>query len=892
MKELARPDPDALLAGISRNEAKERRGKLKVFFGMAPGVGKTYAMLQDAHQRVEEGVDVVAGVVETHGRAETLEMLEGLSILPKRQIDYRGVKLEEMDLDAIIARKPQLVLVDELAHTNVEGSRHPKRYQDVLELLDLGIDVSTTLNVQHVESRSDSVHQITGVPVHETVPDSVFDLADEIQLIDLPPEQLLERLAEGKVYLGDRAKAATLNFFKGDNLTALRELSLRVTAERVDQELREIRQGRANTPIWRSSEKFMVAVGPSPFSIQLVRQTRRLAYAQDAPWIAVSILGKNDLSEQAQQQLDKNLSAARELGAEVILVRDENTADALVRIAQQNNVTQIVLGQSHHHLFFRWLTGGTLIDQLIARDDRLHLYVVPSLRPQKRKIWSSWQFNSFSRIHEYLISCGVVATLTAVAFLVVDICGYRSIALIYLLGVILQGLFVGRGPVLLAAILSGICWDYLFIPPIFTFVVGKFEDGFMLGIFLMVAFVTGQLTSRIRTKERDERRREQRAQALYQLVRSIAISSTTTELLESAVTKIAEVFRCRTAFIVTTSEGKLSLAAHPSSTLELDDKEYGVASWAFANRRTAGKFTDSLPSAKAFYMPLATGERVVGVMCVSPSHEETFSLDQRDLLESFAQQLAIVLENEQLRARSTTAQVWEKTSALQRTLLNSISHELRTPLSAIQAACDELRTMEQNEKQVHLLAEVSEALDRLKRLVKNLLDSARLESTQLTLKREWGEVQELVTEAVALATPLLKEDQLTVILPDNLPLVHADFGLLGQALANLLHNAAIHTPERTPITLSAYLTNETLVVLVADEGPGIPAAELPHLFEKFYRASDARPGGTGLGLSIARGFIEAHGGTLEAYNQPSGQGVVFVIKLPLGKENFRNNPIS
>ena len=635
----------------------------------------------------------------------------------------------------------------------------------------------------------------------------------------------------------------------------------------------------------------MVAVGPSPFSMQLVRQTRRLAYAQDASWLAVSVTGKNPLSPSSQHQLDKNLSAARELGAEVILTREESTADALIRIAQQNNVTQIVLGQTHHHVFFRWMTGGTLVDQLIARDDRLHLYIVPSERPQKRKIWSSWQFNSFSRFHEYLISLGVVGGISAVSWLLVGLCGYRSIALIYLLGVILLGLFVGRGPVLFGAVLSGICWDFLFIPPILTFVISRFEDNFMLGIFLLIALVTGQLTSRIRTKERDERRREQRAQALYQLVRSIAASSSTGELLESAAKKIGDVFGCRASFLLADSEGRLSLMVHRASTFTLDEKEYGVAAWAYANRRVAGLFTDSLPSARGLHIPLVRGDHVVGVMGISPINDENLSLDQRDLLESFAQQLALVLDNELLRTRSTTAEVWEKTSLLQRTLLNSISHELKTPLAAIQVASDQLSLSSPDGRQRGLILEINEALDRLKRLVKNLLDSARLESTQLAPRREWGEVKDLGEEAVALAGSELKKSQLSIILPDNLPLIHVDFGLLGQAVANLLHNAAVHTPEGTPITLSAYNTDDALVLMVADEGAGIPPDLLPHLFEKFYRASDARPGGTGLGLSIARGFVEAHGGTLEAYNQPAGQGAVFVIRLPLGKQHLQKHDV-
>jgi len=887
MSEITRPNPDALLASIQRENSKKTRGRLKVFFGMAPGVGKTYAMLKDAHQRLSEGVKVLIGVVETHNRAETMALLEGLEVLPRREIDYRGIRLEEMDLDSIIAHKPELILVDELAHTNAEGSRHPKRYQDVQELLDLGIDVSTTMNVQHLESRSDSVHQITGVPVYETVPDSVFDLADEIQLIDLPPEQLLERLAEGKVYLGERAKAASLNFFKGDNLTALRELSLRVTAECVDKELREIRQGRAGLSIWRSSEKFMVAVGPSPFSMQIVRHARRLASIQDAQWLAVSVTGKNPLSPRHQQQLDKNLTLARDLGAEVILLQDEHVVEALIRTARQNNVTQVVLGQTHHHPLLRWLGGGSLADQLAAADNHLHFYLIPSGQMKKQKLWNAWQFRSVSRLHEYLVSVGVVTALTAASLLIAALIGYRSIALLYLLGVILQGLFVGRGPVLLAAVLSGLCWDYLFIPPVFTFVIGKFEDAFMLGIFLVVALVTGQLTSRIRSKERDERRREQRSQALYQLIRSIASAPTTEALLGAAVEKIAEVFHAESAFILTDMQGRLSLTAHRSSYLKLDEKEYGVASWAFLNRRIAGRFTDSIPSATAFHLPLAKGDHVVGVLSVRPRQEEPLSLDQRDLLESFAQQLALVLENELLRTRSTQAEVWEKTSQLQRTLLNSISHELRTPLSAIQAASDELASLGLNVEQGGLLDEITEALERLKRLVKNLLDSARLESTELSPKREWGEVQELVDEAVELAGLGSRNTQLWIILPENLPLVHVDFGLIGQALANLLHNAVVHTPEGTPITLSAYDTEETLVLLVADEGPGIPEEFLPHLFEKFYRASDARPGGTGLGLSIARGFVQAHGGTVQAYNQTSGQGAVFIIRLPLGKDHLQ-----
>jgi len=883
MSDVARPNPDALLASIQREDSRSKRGRLKIFLGMAPGVGKTYAMLKDAHQRDGEGVDVVVGYVETHNRPETQALLEGLVIAPRRAATYRGVTLEEMDLDGIIFLRPQLVLVDELAHTNVEGSRHPKRYQDVIELLDLGMDISTTLNVQHLESRADTVRQITGAPIHETVPDSVLDLADEIQLIDLSPAQLRERLAEGKVYLGDRAEAAARNFFQEDNLTALREIALRLTAERVDQQLRQIRQGRANPQVWRSGERLLVAVGPSPFALQLVRWTRRMAYAQNAPWLAVSVVPHRPLSSERQRQLDQNLSSARELGAEVVLTHDENVADALIRVARQNNVTQIVTGKPMTSRHLEWLQGGSLVDQLIARSGDIHIYIVPAERSTSKPGGPSWRLASRSSLSEYALAVASVMAVTAPSWFIVNFTGYWSIALFYLLGVILLGLFLGRGPVLLAAALSALTWDYLFIPPTFTFYIGKFEDALMFGIFFVVALVTGQLTSRIRVQERDERRREQRAQALYRLTRSIASAGTTQELLGNAAQQIREMLGADVAFVLAESQFGLAPQAHPASTFALDEKELGVATWAYRNRHHAGRFTDTLPSAQAFHLPLVTTDQVVGVMAVRAPKNETLTFDQRDLLESFARQLAVVLEKEKLRNESASAQVLAQSDQLHRTLLNSISHELRTPLAVIQAATEEMTAGATTEKQKALILEMHEALDRLKRLVKNLLDSARLESAQFAPKREWGEVRDLVQEAISLAKPALQEERLRCHLPDQLPLLRADFGLLSQAVANLLHNAAVHTPEGTPIHLTVETAGPTLILRVADEGPGLPPALLPHLFEKFRRASDARPGGTGLGLSIARGFVEAHGGTLEAYNQPTGHGAIFVLRLPLEK---------
>jgi two-component system sensor histidine kinase KdpD len=876
-----RPNPDALLASIQRETSKDKRGRLKIFFGMAPGVGKTYAMLKDARQRDTEGVDVVIGYIETHGRPETAALLDGMVIAPRRPIEYRDIALEEMDLDAIIFLRPQLVLVDELAHTNAPGSRHPKRYQDVLELLALGIDVSTTLNVQHIESRSDMVRQITGVPVQETVPDSILELADEIELIDISPERLRERLAEGKIYLGPRAEAASQNFFKEDNLIALREIALRLTAERVDQQLRNIRQGRAARDAWNSGERLMVAVGPSPLSMQLVRRARRMAYTLNAPWLAVSVESGERLSPEAQRQLDKNLSMARELGAEVIFTRDENVAEALMRVALQNNVSRIIAGKPLGNRLIEWLHGGSLVDQLIRLSGEIDIYVVTAEAPSQKG--SLGYLRHRAPLREYIQTVIAVTGVTIASLFLVGLTGYWSIALFYLLAVVLQGMFLGRGPVLLGAMLSALLWDYLFIPPLYTFYIGKFEDGLMLGIFFVVALVTGQLTSRIRTQERDERRREQRAQALYRLTRSIVTATTTDEVFANAVAQIQEIFGVTTAFLMGGSQFALSSKAHPASTFHPDEKEMGVATWVYRNRRNAGRFTDTLPSAQAFHIPLVTSEQTIGVMAVQPKAEETLTLDQRDLLESFARQIALVLEKEKLRHDAETARVLSKSDQLHRTLFNSISHELRTPLAAIQAAMDQLANDTLSPGQKHLAGEINEALDRLKRLIKNLLDSARLESGQLEPKREWGEIRDLVENAIEFTKPALSDDQLQLQLPKELPLFHADFGLLAQALANLLHNAAVHTPPKTPVTFAVEATAETLIIRVADKGPGISPDILPSLFEKFQRANDARPGGTGLGLSIARGFVEAHGGTLEAYNQPEG-GAVFIMRLPLEKQ--------
>jgi two-component system, OmpR family, sensor histidine kinase KdpD len=868
-----RPNPDDLLASIKSDEARLKRGRLKIFFGMAPGVGKTYAMLEAAQREQKQGADVVVGLVETHGRAETARLVEGLPAAPRRRMDYRGTTLEEMDLDGIVFLRPQLVVVDELAHTNAPGSRHPKRYQDVLELLSLGINVFSTLNVQHVESRADAVRQITGVSVHETVPDSILEQADDIELVDVSPQRLRERLAEGKVYMGARAVTASDNFFKEENLVALREIALRLTAERVDQQLRLLRK---NQPAGTSG-RLMVAMGPSPYSLELIRRTRRLAYAQNASWLAVAIEPETPFAPEDQRQFDKNLALARELGAEVIFTRDHDLARALLRVARENHVTQIVLGRSQEPRWKRLFKGGSLLDRLMREGDAIDLHVIPPVTGKTK--WKPQRADTTVNWSGYSWAAAGVGGITLLNFALTGVTGYWSLALFYLLGILLMSLRLRHGPLLLAAALSALAWDFLFIPPLYTFYIAKFEDGFMLCLFFVVALVTGQLTSRLRMEERNERRREQRASALYRLARSIGEAATLDEVLLRASAQIRETFDVECAFYIADSEFGLPTAPHPSAKWKLGEKEHGVAVWAYRNRRTAGRFTDTLASSQCFHIPLQTATRAYGVLVINPM-APVLSLDQRDLLESFGQQVAIVLEKESLRTEAEAARVLSKSDELHRALFNSVSHELQTPLAVMQGGLDQLQGEKGRIGQI--VETMNDAMERLKRLVKNLLDSARLETGRLDLHREWGEVRDLVDLAIELTGDSLREAALDIDLPDELPLVRIDFGLLAQALANILHNAVAHSPAPVKIAVKAEAAGSSLVIRIEDNGLGIPTELLQSVFERFVRSPEAKPGGSGLGLPIAKGFIEAHGGTIEAHNLPD-RGSVFVVRLPLEK---------
>jgi two-component system sensor histidine kinase KdpD len=875
-----RPDPDALLASLKRDEQRAQRGRLKVFFGMCAGVGKTYAMLRAAQQELRDGVDLVVGVVETHQRVETEALLAGLPVIARREIKHSGIRVTEMDLEAILARRPRLVLVDELAHTNAPGSRHPKRYQDVVELLDTGIDVFTTLNVQHLESRADAVGQITGVLVHETVPDSVFDVADQIELVDLTPESVRERLAEGKVYLGERAVIAADKFFKDTNLTALRELALRFVAERVDKRLRELRATTPLKTVWRSGERLLVAVGPSPSSRQLVRWTRRMAAAQGAAWVAVSVESTRPLDAEAQRRLEQNLALARELGAEVVVTHDDDVARALVRTALQNNATQIVVGKSGRPRWLDALTGGNFVDRLMRLSGPIDIYAVRAERAAEKPFtWLDWLPSEPSPVQEYGEVFGVLAVLTVVCWFLAPYSGYLTVGIVYLLAVIALSLRVGRGPVIAAGALSALTWNFLFIPPVFTFGISKFEDGVMLGTYFVVALIAGHLTARIRAQERHERMREERATALFHLTRALTAARTLDDAVFAALRQADALFGAESALLLPNENGA-SLTPHFAGSFTFDEKALGVADWVWRNRKKAGRFTDTLPSAKGFYVPLVCEDTAVGVLVVRVAPDAALTLAQRDLIESFAAQLALLVERESLRDASEREKLLAESEKLHRTLLDGVSDELKAPLAVLTGAIKNLATADEPTR-TGLTAEMNTAARRLARLVNNLLDQTRLESGVLKPQLDWCDAHDLVNTAVDDVRDALAGHPFESDVPTDLPLFRADAALMDQVIANLLLNAAVHTPPATPIFLTAGIdgARARIFFTVADRGPGFPMEMRERLFQKFQRGDAARAGGLGLGLSIIRGFVAAQGGETVVGENPGG-GAVFTVYLP------------
>ncbi len=881
-----RPDPDALLAAIQREDEQDRRGKLKIFLGMAAGVGKTYSMLQEAHQLRANGIDVVVGYVETHGRSETASVVEDLEIIPRRKIDYRDTSLEEMDLDKILARRPDLVLVDELAHSNAPGVQHPKRYQDVLDILEAGIDVYTTVNVQHFESRADAVRQITGAVIHETVPDTLLDMADDIELIDLTPEELRKRLYEGKVYTTDRAEVAANNFFRVGNLTALRMMALRLTAERVDHQLQDYMELKHIAGPWKSAERLLVAIGPGPFSERLIRWTRRMAYNLEAPWLAVFVQTSGVVSAEAEATLARHFDLARSLGAEVITVTGENVPEALIRIARQRNVSQIVIGKPLRPWWREWLGRGSLASRLIRDSGDIDIYIVTGDESDNARDGRGRSTLPIPTRHTsssgYILAAVVIGLVTLLDFLIVPVAGYQLVGLTDLLAVLLVAVYLGRGPALLAAALSALSWNFLFIEPRFTLDVFLPHDAALLVLYFAIALFAGNLTARLRIREQQAAYNAERNMALFSLTRDIAGAVDMDDVLTTAIDQIGRVFKAEVAILRPGQENE-SLAVHAGSTLAIDEKELSVAVWAFEHNRRAGRYTETLPMAAAQYLPLRTPSGAVGVIGIQREAKERLPFDQESLLETFASQVALAIEREMLDEAAEQTAMLRESERLSAALLNSISHELRTPIAAISGAAGVLLYPDMGSNEAlrnELAGDILDASNRLNRLVENLLDMSRLESGRLQLKREWCDVREVIGVAVRRLDKCMAERPLTIDVQANLPLVMMDFVLIEQVLVNLLDNACTYTPPGTHIRIRAFRRNTFCEITVSNDGPPIPTEDLERVFDKFYRLQGVAPGGTGLGLPISRGLVESHGGTLLAENRSAG-GVRFVVRLPM-----------
>ncbi|HVJ64496.1 MAG TPA: ATP-binding protein [Bdellovibrionota bacterium] len=876
-----RPDPDVLMAALRDRATRETRGKLKIYLGMSAGVGKTFAMLKGAHELRRAGRHPVIGVIETHGRRETQELLEGLELMPRHVGTHQGIRLEEFDLDAALAMHPDILLVDELAHTNAPGSRHTKRWQDVLELLGHGIEVHTTLNVQHLESRADSVETMTGIRVTETVPDSVLDFAQEIVVIDLDPHALVERLRSGKIYPADRIATAESNFFRPENLTALREIALRVTADRVDQDLQTIHRIQHPDRPWRASERLLVAIYASPFSELMIRRTRLLAATLDAPWYAAYVESGRPLSEDEKKLLAENLALVRELGGEVLTTLDSDPAQGLLRLCRDYNITQIVVGKSRR----RWLDrifGRSPTEQILTRMHPFDIYVVAGERRPGPLDFPKARGKLPVPMHSRRGIKFELATAATFIFLTALVCralgsnlDYRSLGILFLVPILVLSLYARPLVIWLSALLAALTWDFWFIVPYHSFTIAETDDYLVLALFVVVAVVTGVLTGKLRRQRGMLELREARALALYRLSKALSVAVTVEEILGVAQAELREVLGETVLLYAKNSDGA-TLSPPPS----LPSKEVAVAEWVLKNNKTAGKFSDTLPAAEGRYHPLGGSDTAWGVLAIYPARRRQ-APEVEILVESMCSQVGICLQKERLRHSARLAEIAQESDRLARNLLNVVSHELKTPITAIMSSAAALasRHVSADERERQLFENIDSNGRRLTHIVDHLLEANRLDSGKIDVKREPIDLSDIVAVTLRRLTPETREHIIEVREPAFETIILSDEVLVSTILKNLVHNAILHTPEGTKIVISLLLEPEWLRVSVRDFGPGLVDVDESRIFEKFYRGTRARPGGTGLGLSLARGLAEALGGTLTASNH-APEGVEFCLRLP------------
>ncbi len=878
-----RPNPDELLASLRQEEETRQKGKLKIFFGMSPGVGKTYSMLQTAQTDVTKGVHVVVGYVETHHRPETEVLLEGLTIIPRKKIVYRNTALEEMDLDAILEMHPYLVLVDELAHTNAPGCRHLKRYQDVQELLDNGINVYTTVNVQHLESNADTVAQITGVTVRETLPDKIFENADEVELVDITPDELFSRLAEGKVYTPERSKEAVKNFFRMGNITALREMALRIVASRVDKQLKSYMQQKRIQGPWKSGLHLLVLIGASPTSAQLIRWTKNLANSMGADWVALHVETVQSMDDKEKKQLADNINLVRQLDGEVITTSGNDLVRACLNVARKENITHILVGKPWTGgMLIPVFTGKNFVNRLIKESGNIDVYVVGSeetpVNKRKGKVISPVFTSKFS---EYALAALAVIITSLLCLPLTGEAGYQSVSFILLLVLSILAVFFRIGPILLAATLAALSWDFLFIPPQLTFDINSPANILTFLMFYSIALVNGILTARVRKQEKLAVNREERTNALFHLTKQLANAGDVKEVIAAGMSDIKKSFDVDAFFILQDGNGQLTNKKYLPKDHTFSNAELGVADWVFKHSRNAGKFTDTLPSGEYTYYPLKGSRTKPGVAAVK--QDKAFAGETAIFWDTFLTQISLSIEHQYLGQVAQKTTLLNESDRLYKTLFNSISHELRIPVATIMGASDTLLTDQYPDQvKTELYEEILKASKRLNRLIENLLNMSRLESGRLSVRLNWCDIHDLVNRVVESLSEELHPFRVDVVIPDSMPLVRLDFGLMEQVLYNLVYNSSQYASPGTTIRVKAFYDNHRLILQEMDRGPGFVTDALPHLFDKFYRTRNMREKkteGLGLGLSIAKGFVEAHKGSVSAENRQNG-GARFTIQIP------------
>ncbi|HWR28612.1 MAG TPA: sensor histidine kinase KdpD [Negativicutes bacterium] len=894
-----RPNPDILLEKVNKAE----RGKLTVFLGAAAGVGKTYAMLEVAQERFRAGTDIVIGWVETHGRAETESMVAGLERIPPQRLFYRETQMLEMDIDAILTRRPEVVLVDELAHTNVPGARHLRRFQDVDELLKAGIHVYTTLNVQHLESLNDVVAKITGIIVRETVPDYVLEQADNIKLIDISSDDLIHRLKEGKVYVAGQAEQAMKQFFRLGNINALRELALRYTARQVDKNLSDYMRDQGIEGPWPAAGRIMVCVSASPFSTQLIRAAHRLATGLQAELIAVYVEVRHRSRSFIDDvdQISRNMKLAEELGAMTLSTHGDSLETELLEIARLHNVTAIVMGKPRHSRF-REFFHGSVVDRLIRRSGDIHVYVIqinsatekPSVQKKQTKKGFRWEWK------HYAASLCMVLSVTVFGLVMKERIEVINVALLYQLPVTLSAFWWGRWPSYFTAVISVLFFDFLFIPPTYTFTVEDVRYMWSFFTFLIVAFVIGGRTEYLRNEASAARQRERSTAALYQFSREIAAVVDKETIVRELALQVSRTLGRNTRVILPDANGRLSLWADQDPGLEWTslgrphqalpkNNENAVAMWAYTNGQVAGRTSETLSGADYLYLPMITRETVVGVLGVRVL-EKIIAMEQRQLMNAWAGLAAIAIERGTLMEKERETALLVESDKLRTALLNSVSHELRTPLSSIIGSVSTLLESEikySPQDQRELLINIKDGANRMERVVANLLDTARLESGMVQLKLNWCDMEDIIGTALRRLQESIRSRNINVDVQPPINVVHGDCVLLEQLMINLVDNAVKYSPANTPVDIKVSGESGNIIVSVSDRGIGIPEDELSHIFNKFYQVHhpDMRVDGTGLGLSICRGIVEAHGGKIWAENRPGG-GTSFLFMLPATTSEF------